>query len=130
MDQPKFAPGFRISMRDILAIVLGAVATASMAPVDRWLSLSIAFVTLHFFLFCNVFRIPRLPELIWAAVFLSLAASAIFFSAITWPLVYLLSAAVTLVLVPWEMRRPSYHGVGWRLFNPRLPDWWRTSRGG
>jgi hypothetical protein len=23
-----------------------------------------------------------------------------------------------------EMRKPSYHGVGWQRINPGLPAWW------
>jgi hypothetical protein len=30
------------------------------------------------------------------------------------------------VLVIFEMRKPSYHGVFWRRVNPNLRQWWEA----
>jgi len=32
----------------------------------------------------------------------------------------------TIICVAVEMRKPSYHGVGWKWINPKLPEWWKT----
>jgi len=60
--------GFRFSVFD--AIILGVTAVGTPWLVRKigavgWIP---AFVVLHFFLFCNVFRIRRVPELVWGAV--------------------------------------------------------------
>ena len=78
----------------------------------------------HFFLFCNVFRISRPLELLWAGVFLILAGSTVVWNAPGWPATVIVSACVAVAVVVAEMRKPSYHGVGWRRINPRLPEWW------
>jgi hypothetical protein len=33
---------------------------------------------------------------------------------------------VTGIVVVVEMRKPSYHGVGWKWINPGLPAWWES----
>ena len=33
---------------------------------------------------------------------------------------------LAVVLIAREMKRPSYHGVGWRNINPDLPKWWKS----
>jgi hypothetical protein len=123
-DSRAFAPGFRLSLLDVAVLICGAIATAVILPHAPWLALGISFVVLHFFLFCNVFRVARLLELAWAAWFVLLVS----FTAIwTWPgwiAAALLALAGTIVVVAIEMRKPSYHGVGWRWINPGLQDWW------
>jgi hypothetical protein len=74
----------------------------------------------HFFLFCNVFRVSRAPELVWAGVFLALAGSTIALGVPGWPATVAASLATTVVVVTLEMRKPSYHGIGWRRINPTL----------
>ena len=62
-------------MRDVVVIVIGAVAAFALATLVPWWGLMVAFVVAHFFLFCNVVRMARPLELVWAATFLALAAS-------------------------------------------------------
>ncbi len=62
-DEPNFQPGFRLSAIDIAVICAGAVATVVFWQRTWWIGFVIAFVTAHFFLFCNVFRISRPLEL-------------------------------------------------------------------
>jgi len=124
MSQPQFAPGFRFSALDVAILLVGGAAAVTVASTDRWTGLAIAFVVGHFFLFCNVLRMSRAPELVWAAVFTCLAVAATVSGAIAWPTVFASSTALTLVLATIEVRRPSYHGVGWEHLNPRLPEWW------
>ncbi len=124
MTEPVFKPGFRFSMLDALVLLLGTVATVVVGRIDVWIGIALAFVVLHFFLFCNVLRMSRPLELFWAAAF-SLLAVLASTSFVTWPVGLLLSLFVTLGVVAVEMRRPSYHGVGWKALNPDLPAWWR-----
>lgn len=125
MDHQKFAPGFRFSQLDTLILIAGFIASTGVAFVQLWIGVAIGFVVVHFFLFCNIFRLPRKPELLWAAVFavLGLMAGGGWLS---WPVVFLCSflAAVLLILV--HTRHPSYHGVGWKSINPQLPRWWEA----
>ncbi len=129
MPDPAFNPGFRFTILDGLILLGGAGATIGVASLDRWTGVAIAFVVLHFFLFCNVLRMPRPLELMWAALF---AILAIFATAtiVTWPFVLSISLLATVIITIVQMRRPSYHGVAWKTLNPRLPQWWRnrTSR--
>jgi len=30
------------------------------------------------------------------------------------------------VVVVVQMRKPSYHGLGWQWINPELPNWWKS----
>jgi hypothetical protein len=123
MSERPFAPGFRLSTRDVLTLIVGAVVALAVASVDLWIGLAIAFVVAHFFLFCNVLRISRPPELVWAAFFAVLAITATA-GILPWPLVFAFSAALTLILAAREARKPSYHGMAWQFINPRLPQWW------
>jgi hypothetical protein len=130
MAERKFAPGFRLSPRDVLILFVGGVAAASLAWIDVWIGLAVAFVVVHFFLFCNVLRMSRPLELIWAAVFVAVAVGATAYGLPSWPLVFGLSAVLTLALAIIEARRPSYHGVCWQALNPQLPEWWSAKIGG
>jgi hypothetical protein len=127
MDEPVFAPGFRISTRDKIVVAAGVLLTLASAPFSTLAALIAASAVGHFFLFCNVFRIPRVPELLWAAAFvaaivahekgvLSLAAAIALYE--TW-------AAVLIIA---SMRRKDYHGVGWQRLNPDLRAWWDSRR--
>lgn len=85
-----------------------------------------AFVLAHFFLFCNVFRLARPLELVWAAVFVALAAGTLAIDIPGWPATAAISLCVTVVVIPLEMRKLSYHGVGWERINPGLRSWWES----
>jgi hypothetical protein len=129
MAERELQPGFRISSIDIVVLLVGGAASAHAASVNLWFGVAIAFVLLHFFLFCNVLRLSRALEPIWAGVFAGLAVATLSFSSLSWPVVFAISAMVTVVLAIVEARRPSYHGVGWQKLNPRLPEWWRSAAG-
>ena len=122
---PAFAPGFRFSATDAAALLLGAAATAAIAAVHAGLGAAAGIAVGAFFLFCNVVRASRPAELTWAAASLALSAAAAA-GVVGWPVA--LGAAVAAALAVWgyELRRPGYHGVGWRRFNPELPAWWRA----
>jgi len=124
MPHPAFSPGFRFSAFDGLILLSGTIGSWLVWPQTWWLGFVIAFAVGHFFLFCNVFRISRRLELIWAAVFLILTRFTVVSGYPTWTATALLSLAVTALVVCIELRKPSYHGVGWSRFNPNLRQWW------
>jgi hypothetical protein len=103
-------------------------ATVGIAFIDFWIGFAVGFVVAHFFLFCNLVRLSRSLELIWAGIFTALCILASV-DLLTWRLTFTISGGLTVVVVVIEARRPSYHGVGWRILNPRLPEWWRSRTG-
>ncbi len=114
---------------DAAVLFIGGGACVYTMPIDWWFGIAIAFVVLHFFIFCNVLRMSRSLELVWAGAFAGMVIMAISFGFLTWPLVLAISLVVTLAVAVIELRRPSYHGVGWRRVNPRLPEWWKAAAG-
>ena len=110
--------------------MFGVIATVVLGLQVWWWGYIIAFPVLHFFLFCNVFRIARTLELAWAAAFVGLAGGTILEGVPGWTATTVASLVLTVVVIALEMGRPSYHGVLWRRINPNLPDWWRSRNGG
>lgn len=83
-----------------------------------------AFVIGHFFVFCNVVRMSRKLELVWAVVFVALALASHSFDIPRWPVSFALAFSLAVVFIVLEMRKPLYHGVFWERVNPGLPEWW------
>lgn len=124
-----FKPGFRLSWFDALILTGGITAACALGSLAWWAGMIVAFVVGHFFLFCNVFRIARKPELIWAAVFTLLTGSTLLTQRPGWTITFVASALVGAVLIAHATRQPSYHGIGWRRINPGLPQWWEQQTG-
>jgi hypothetical protein len=124
-----FAPGFRLSIRDVIVILVGIAAASYLFTIEPWWSFIVVFVVAHFFLFCNVVRMARPLELIWAATFLALASATLLTETPAWPVTASISLVVTVVVVVLQMRKPSYHGLGWQRINPSLRLWWATRPG-
>ncbi len=119
-----FSPGFRMRWMDLLILLSGAVVTILVFEFSWYLSFIIGFVCIHFFLFCNVCRITRIAELIWAGLFIVSTALSSLLDLMSWNVVVGIMLAGTLLVLTVEIRRPSYHGIFWRQLNPDLPDWW------
>jgi hypothetical protein len=130
MKPAAFSPGFRFSVVDGIVLVGGFVAIIVLAMNVWWWGFVVGFVLGHFFLFCNIVRLARALELLWGAVFVALATATITHDAPGWPVTTLVSLAVTVAVVAVEMRKPSYHGVGWSWINPGLPAWWQSHMAG
>ncbi len=126
MSPSTFNPGFRLSGFDCVILGIGLSGSVVIGLQIWWLGMTVAFVVLHFFLFCNVFRISRIPEAIWAAVFVALAGSTIAADVPGWLATALVSLALSTVLIWRETKRPAYHGLGWKRWNPGLPGWWKA----
>jgi hypothetical protein len=129
MPSATFHPGLRFSAWDALVLVAGGVGVGVLATYAGWMAFVVGFTVGHFFLFCNVVRLSRARELLWAGVFVSLCAGTIVGEIPGWPWTVAIALAVTVAVVLSEMRQPSYHGVGWRTINPQLPAWWEARCG-
>jgi hypothetical protein len=121
---PKFAPGFRLSLRDAIVLVFGIGSSIVLGKTFWPASLMIVFAVGHFFLFCNVFRISRRLELIWAGIFVTLSGATILTEFPGWFSTLAISFSATIGVIAFEMKKPSYHGVGWKKINPNLKNWW------
>ncbi|MDQ1920503.1 hypothetical protein [Massilia pseudoviolaceinigra] len=128
MKNHLFKPGFRMSFTDVIVIILGICGSVVGMRMDAGSGLPVALVVGHFFAFCNVFRLPRKLELIWATFFLIAAGTTIVWQWPGWYPASALSIICAVVLVGIHMRQPSYHGVGWKYLNPHLPAWWEARR--
>ncbi len=126
MKEMQFKPGFRLSRSDVAILVIGAVGTLLAGSVEWYAGFVVGFVVGHFFLFCNVFRVSRMPELAWAVIFASLAAATIWFGRPGWFATISVSLLATATVIFLELRKPSYHGVMWQRVNPGLEQWWRS----
>lgn len=103
--------GFRISAIDIGVLLVTAAVTCVAVPAIGDLGWLPLFVVGHFFLFCNVFRIRRRPELIWAGWFVAVCVTLSVASQISLPTIAVLVIPLTIVLLALEMRHPTYHGI-------------------
>ncbi len=122
-----FNPGFRLSLTDIIfiivAITIDIVAAFYSIPVAVILFLPVV----QFFLFCNVFRVRRTPEILWCLLYMITVGIY---------LVYDLNLYIPLgsglligaVFIIFEMRHPSYHGILWKHINPDLPAWFNSTQ--
>ncbi|MDZ4820161.1 MAG: hypothetical protein SGJ20_14430 [Planctomycetota bacterium] len=128
MDNHRFQPGFRFFTVDGVILAVGAVLAAWLMREHFWIGVGVAFVVAHFFLFCNIVRMSRPLELVWSGVFVVVATLAAI-EVIQWPVSLAIALATTAILVTIEARRVSYHGVGWQVINPRLPEWWEGQQG-
>jgi hypothetical protein len=122
----RFRPGFRLSALDVVVLIAGTAAAGGVGMYVWWIGYVIAFVVLHFFLFCNVLRMARPLELIWAAVLLVLAGGTVATGYPGWVMTTAASLVATIVVSIVEMRKPSYHGAAWQWINPGLRQWWES----
>jgi uncharacterized membrane protein len=129
MTQPVFKPGFRLSLTDALVLIGAAAGVIVMAPMLWWAALILGMAVLHFFLFCNVFRISRKSEMIWALVFTALSGATIFTGSPGWNATVAISVLLAVILIAKESRARHYHGIFWSYWNPGLPAWWASRAG-
>ncbi len=102
---------FRFSGGDACFLALSAVGTwfLRQTPFVALIPLVVA----HFFLFCNVFRVRRNWELLWAACFIAnFAAWAL--TRFSWAGVLTIQLPITLLVLVATAKSPGYRGVGSR----------------
>ncbi len=106
--------GFRFSILDAVVLLVGAgLPWLLWSPVGH-LALLIPFTVFHFFLFCNVLRVPRGCELLWAGVFVVNVGTWVVSGAFTWWGVLGVQLPVTVAVLAYALQLPSYHGIGSR----------------
>ena len=110
--------GFRFSWADALIIAAGGLATWLLWGAAGGMAVLPPVVLAHFFLFCNVFRIRRSYELVWAAALVANVLAWQAAGAFSWGGVLLTQAPVTAGFIAAEMRSRRYHGVGCAWINP------------
>ena len=115
--------GFRFSLTDALAIIAFMSAAAVLWRLGNVLWWILVIAAGHFFLFCNVFRIIRRRELIWAGLFILNIGVWTALGPLTCPRVLLCQLPITITLVLADMRSRGYHGVFANRLNPLLNDY-------
>jgi len=120
--------GVRFSLSDGCVIGLCGALTAVLWGSNRQVALLFPVVLGHFFLFCNVFRIRRGYELLWAGLFLVNAGAWHIFSDFGWSKVLAAQTPLTVAFIILEMRSARYHGVGCRWINARHIDAWQKGQ--
>jgi hypothetical protein len=123
MFNPRFRTrtwGFRFSATDAAVILVLAVSACALARLGNELWLLLVIVAGHFFLFCNVFRVRRKFELVWAASFIFNTGLWLWFDEVTWLRIFLCQLPLTLVVVGAEIKSAHYHGVFASRLNRKL----------
>lgn len=113
--------GFRCSWSDLVVL-------AACIPLTWWVWRTIGimagvipFAVGHFFLFCNVFRIQRNREIVWAVLAVMQVTAWTLANALDWRWVLVVQTPITIVIIWLEMCGEKYHGICARHINPR-PD--------
>jgi hypothetical protein len=109
--RPAPTHGIRFSRVDAVVLVAGAGLTwALWRPLGQF-ALLVPVTLFHFLLFCNVFRVRRGVELLWAGVFVVNFAAWALSGDFSWWGVLGVQVPVTLGILVVEVRHPRYHGV-------------------
>jgi len=113
--------GFRFSARDALVLAAGALLTLWLWRIPGGAGFFPLFTVLHFFLFCNIFRIRRQMELMWTGWFVLMAFVGSITTGSFW-IAYTAALPVTADVIAVGLTRPWYHGVWARQINARHID--------
>ncbi len=119
----KRTAGFRFSVVDGCAIAICAGGVYGLWDILGTFVWILPFALGHFFLFCNIFRVRRGYELVWAALFLINFGVWFMTGRFSWPMVLAIQTPITLIAIGAEMRSPQYHGIFSRALNPNLDTW-------
>ena len=115
--------GFRFSGTDAITLLVFTAMGVGMYLLGGplwWLTVIAAG---HFFLFCNVFRVARNRELLWAGLFILNVGFWVLLKRLDWFTVLACQLPVTVGVITWEIKAPSYHGILADRLNPLLPDY-------
>lgn len=115
--------GLQFSFADALAVGVFLTVAGVLWHFDNPLSWLLIIAAGHFFLFCNVFRIIRRRELIWAGLFILNVGIWVWLDHLTWLCVLVCQLPITIGLILADMRTPGYHGIFANRVNPRLKDY-------
>ena len=115
--------GFRMSLVDGLVLFAAPCCTWLTWPLLGPMAGIFSMAVGHFFLFCNMFRIRRSKELLWAAVCLINVGAWATIDPLSWLGILSVQSPFTVALIGLELRSPMYHGIGAARINPRLPEY-------
>ncbi len=115
--------GFRFSLTDAVALAAFGATVAILRRLDSGLWWVVAIAAGHFFLFCNVFRVMRRRDLLWAALFVLNVALWLLVGRLDWFNVLACQLPVTAGVIAWEIRAVRYHGIFADRLNPNLADY-------
>ena len=121
--------GFQLSRKDAAVILLCAGGTWLAWPRLGELAILFPMVLGHFFLFCNVFRVFRKYEYVWASVLILNVCAWMVLKHFDWLGVLSAQTPLTIALILLQMRSPWYHGVGARFINKHLDVYLRGDPG-
>jgi hypothetical protein len=104
--------GMRFFLQDGIVIAITILITWYFWKNWNTLVLMLPVVLGHFFLFCNIFRIHRKYELIWASLFvINCLFWVVLMSNFSWIAILLTQSPMTLILILLGIRHPTYHGI-------------------
>jgi hypothetical protein len=115
--------GFRFSLTDAAALVAFGAVAAGLRRMDSSLWWLLAIAAGHFFLFCNVFRVVRRRELIWAALLVLNVGSWLLWGRLDWFHVLACQLPLSVGVIAWEIKASRYHGIFAGRLNPALNDY-------
>jgi hypothetical protein len=115
--------GFRLSHIDIIVLIIGMVAGVAGYLMIGKIALFAPYVIGHFFLFCNVFRIRRKLELIWATLFVINCAAWIHLVNFNVYAILFSQLIFTFCIIANEIRHAQYHGVFCRRLNLNIKEY-------
>jgi hypothetical protein len=121
--QRKRTWGIRFSPTDAIVLALFGLAIAVLRRFDSSFSWIVAIVAAHFFLFCNIVRLARLRELIWAAFFVINVGCSFFLGRLDWFTVLACQLPLSIGVIAWELKASRYHGVFADRLNSHLADY-------
>ncbi|MFC1591798.1 hypothetical protein ACFL43_04685, partial [Thermodesulfobacteriota bacterium] len=107
----KPANGFRCSAADWLVLAGGCLAALALRRLPDGCGYLPAFVVLHYFLFCNVFRVKTKREILWGAGFIANSLITVLGLKSTWHAAYLAQLPITAAIIVHEILQPTYHGI-------------------
>ncbi len=114
--------GFRFSWTDTFTLVVFGAAAVGLYHLSANLCCLLIIPVAHFFLFCNVFRMLRRREIIWAVLFVINVALWVLAGHFEWQNVLFCQIPVSLGTIYFEIRSSRYHGIFADRVNPRLKD--------
>jgi hypothetical protein len=115
--------GFRFSLTDAVALIVFGTIIAILHRFGNGLSWIVAIIAGHFFLFCNIFRVVRRRELIWAGIFVLNVSFWLLLGHLDWFNVLACQLPVSAGVIAWELKAARYHGIFADRLNARLADY-------
>ncbi len=115
--------GFRFSVMDAVALIVFGAAAGGLYRLGSSLPWLVLIAAGHFFLFCNVFRVVRRRELLWAALYILNVGFWLLLGRLDWFNILACQLPVSAGVIAWEIKAARYHGICADRLNPALNDY-------